>query len=100
MKFIVQINTGDVSEEELAARREKAMADPQIQNILTDPVMRQVRLHVRNWLTLQWVGHCRCLTYTWLLKAQLHSSLPCSATPVLYVISRPAQVVGAATSVK
>lgn len=31
-----------MSEEELAARREKAMADPNIQNILTDPVMRQV----------------------------------------------------------
>ena len=53
----MQITTGDVSEEELAARREKAMADPQIQNILTDPVMRQVRLHVLNWLTLQRVGH-------------------------------------------
>ena len=36
-----QINRGDVSEEELAQRREKAMADPNIQNILTDPVMRQ-----------------------------------------------------------
>ena len=38
----VQINRGDISEEDLAARREKAMADPNIQNILTDPVMRQV----------------------------------------------------------
>lgn len=53
----MQITTGDVSEEELAARREKAMADPQIQNILTDPVMRQVGLHVLNWRILQWVGH-------------------------------------------
>ena len=38
----MQINRGDISEEELAVRREKAMADPNIQNILTDPVMRQV----------------------------------------------------------
>ena len=53
----MQITTGDVSEEELAARREKAMADPQIQNILTDPVMRQVSLHVLNRLTLKWAGH-------------------------------------------
>ncbi len=64
----MQINTGDVSEEELAARREKAMADPQIQNILTDPVMRQVSFHVLEWLTLQWVGPCRCLTGTCLLR--------------------------------
>ncbi|KAK9903222.1 hypothetical protein WJX75_000014 [Coccomyxa subellipsoidea] len=37
-----KISRGDVSEEDLAARREKAMADPAIQAILTDPVMRQV----------------------------------------------------------
>ena len=40
----LQINRGDVSEDELAQRREKAMADPNIQNILTDPVMRQAGL--------------------------------------------------------
>jgi len=33
---------GDESEEDLALRRDKAMADPEIQSILTDPVMRQV----------------------------------------------------------
>ena len=38
----LQISRGDVSEEDLAARREKGMADPAIQAILTDPVMRQV----------------------------------------------------------
>jgi len=38
---LAQINRGEVSEEELAARRDKAMADPAIQTILTDPVMRQ-----------------------------------------------------------
>ena len=46
-----QINRGDISEDELAVRREKAMADPNIQNILTDPVMRQViyfSLYVRS----------------------------------------------------
>ncbi len=38
----VQINRGEASEEDMAVRREKAMADPAIQAILTDPVMRQV----------------------------------------------------------
>lgn len=37
-KFI----SGDASEEELAQRRARAMSDPEIQNIMTDPVMRQV----------------------------------------------------------
>lgn len=37
-----QINRGEVSEEELKARREKALTDPAIQNILKDPVMAQV----------------------------------------------------------
>ena len=57
------------------------MADPHIQNILTDPVMRQVRLHVRNWLTLQWVGHCRCFTSTWLLKGSATSKLALFGNP-------------------
>lgn len=38
----VQFMTGDASEEELAQRRTRAMNDPEIQNIMTDPVMRQV----------------------------------------------------------
>ena len=38
----VQFMTGDASEEELAQRRARAMNDPEIQNIMTDPVMRQV----------------------------------------------------------
>jgi hypothetical protein len=38
----VQISRGEVSEEELKMRREKALADPAIQNILKDPVMGQV----------------------------------------------------------
>jgi stress-induced-phosphoprotein 1 len=33
---------GEASEQELAERRAKAMEDPEIQNILTDPVMRNV----------------------------------------------------------
>lgn len=37
-----RIQRGDASEEELKERREKAMTDPEIQNILTDPVMSQV----------------------------------------------------------
>lgn len=39
---VIQFMTGDASEEELAQRRARAMADPEIQNIMTDPVMRQV----------------------------------------------------------
>ena len=33
---------GQASEEELEQRREKAMADPEVQNILVDPIMRNV----------------------------------------------------------
>ncbi|KAL0324431.1 UNVERIFIED_CONTAM: Hsp70-Hsp90 organizing protein 2 [Sesamum calycinum] len=42
---VEQINKasrGDLSPEELKERQAKAMQDPEIQNILTDPVMRQV----------------------------------------------------------
>ncbi len=38
----LQFISGDASEEELAQRRARAMSDPEIQNIMTDPVMRQV----------------------------------------------------------
>lgn len=44
-RTINQINKGtrgELSEDELKERRERAMADPEIQMILTDPVMRQV----------------------------------------------------------
>lgn len=34
--------SGDATEEELAQRRARAMNDPEVQNIMTDPVMRQV----------------------------------------------------------
>lgn len=33
---------GEASEEELKERQAKAMADPEVQNILMDPIMRQV----------------------------------------------------------
>ncbi|URE39442.1 Heat shock protein [Musa troglodytarum] len=39
---INKTNRGEISEEELKERQAKAMQDPEIQNILTDPVMRQV----------------------------------------------------------
>lgn len=39
---VMQFMSGDATEEELAQRRTRAMADPEIQNIMTDPVMRQV----------------------------------------------------------
>ena len=42
MCVAMQFISGDASEEELAQRRARAMADPEIQNIMTDPVMRQV----------------------------------------------------------
>lgn len=45
MRCIDSINRtarGEVSEAELKQRQERAMADPEIQGILTDPVMRQV----------------------------------------------------------
>jgi stress-induced-phosphoprotein 1 len=35
-------NRGELSEDEMKARQEKAMSDPEIQGILQDPVMRQV----------------------------------------------------------
>eukprot|EP00891_Asterochloris_glomerata_P001859 jgi/Astpho2/1859/Aster-00384 len=42
MEHINKLARGDASEEELEQRRAKAMQDPEVQNILTDPVMRQV----------------------------------------------------------
>ncbi|XP_051136892.1 hsp70-Hsp90 organizing protein 3-like [Andrographis paniculata] len=42
MEQINKANRGDLSPEELKERQAKAMQDPEIQNILTDPVMRQV----------------------------------------------------------
>lgn len=39
---INKANRGDLTPEELKERQAKAMQDPEIQNILTDPVMRQV----------------------------------------------------------
>ncbi|KAK1327134.1 Heat shock protein STI [Acorus calamus] len=39
---INKANRGDISPEELKERQEKAMHDPEIQNILSDPIMRQV----------------------------------------------------------
>lgn len=37
-----QISRGELSEDEMKQRRERSMADPEIQGILTDPVMTQV----------------------------------------------------------
>ncbi|KAJ0962077.1 hypothetical protein J5N97_029905 [Dioscorea zingiberensis] len=39
---INRTNRGDMSPEELKERQAKAMQDPEIQNILSDPIMRQV----------------------------------------------------------
>ncbi|CAI5516547.1 unnamed protein product [Closterium sp. Naga37s-1] len=39
---ISKANRGDIAPEELKERQAKAMQDPEIQSILTDPVMRQV----------------------------------------------------------
>lgn len=42
VRQINRTSRGDVTPEELKERQAKAMADPEIQNILQDPVMRQV----------------------------------------------------------
>lgn len=42
LEAIARFNSGDVSEEELQQRQERAMADPEIQTILRDPIMSQV----------------------------------------------------------
>ncbi|KAL5213615.1 hypothetical protein ABZP36_002767 [Zizania latifolia] len=39
---INKANRGELSQEKLQERQNKAMQDPEIQNILTDPIMRQV----------------------------------------------------------
>uniref|UniRef100_A0A0D6R9N2 STI1 domain-containing protein n=1 Tax=Araucaria cunninghamii TaxID=56994 RepID=A0A0D6R9N2_ARACU len=41
---INKTNRGDLSPEEMKERQAKAMQDPEIQNILTDPIMRQILL--------------------------------------------------------
>lgn len=40
--YLLQMNRGEMSEEELKQRQERGMADPEIQGILSDPIMRQV----------------------------------------------------------
>ncbi|CAG9463981.1 unnamed protein product [Pedinophyceae sp. YPF-701] len=42
IRQISMVNSGQLGEEELKRRQEKAMANPEIQNIMSDPVMRQV----------------------------------------------------------
>jgi stress-induced-phosphoprotein 1 len=39
---INKVSRGEVGEDELRLRQERAMADPEVQMILTDPIMRQV----------------------------------------------------------
>lgn len=39
---INKVSRGEVGEDELRQRQERAMADPEVQMILTDPIMRQV----------------------------------------------------------
>ncbi|KQK00531.1 hsp70-Hsp90 organizing protein [Brachypodium distachyon] len=39
---INKANRGEISQEDLQEKQSKAMQDPEIQNILTDPIMRQV----------------------------------------------------------
>lgn len=39
----MQMRTGQASEEDVKQRRARAMQDPEVQRILTDPVMQQVR---------------------------------------------------------
>uniref|UniRef100_A0A0D9VIV0 STI1 domain-containing protein n=1 Tax=Leersia perrieri TaxID=77586 RepID=A0A0D9VIV0_9ORYZ len=44
---INKANRGDLSQEEIQERQNKAMQDPEIQNILTDPIMRQVLIDLQ-----------------------------------------------------
>lgn len=39
---LLLFSAGEASEEEVKERQARAMADPEVQNILMDPVMRQV----------------------------------------------------------
>ena len=41
-RLALQMNRGEVDESELKERQARAMADPEVQSILSDPVMRQV----------------------------------------------------------
>lgn len=47
MEQINKANRGDLTPEELKERQAKAMQDPEVQNILSDPVMRQVKAVAR-----------------------------------------------------
>ena len=38
----MQFQRGEATEDELKERQARAMSDPEVQNILSDPVMRQV----------------------------------------------------------
>ena len=40
--MLMQMNRGEGSEEDIKARQARGMQDPEVQNILTDPIMRQV----------------------------------------------------------
>jgi stress-induced-phosphoprotein 1 len=40
--LLLPLLSGEASEEELKERQAKGMADPEVQNILMDPIMRQV----------------------------------------------------------
>lgn len=44
----MQMRTGQASEEDVKQRRERAMQDPEVQRILTDPVMRQAGSFIKS----------------------------------------------------
>ena len=46
------MRTGQASEEDVKQRRERAMQDPEVQRILTDPVMRQASYLSIEYVTL------------------------------------------------
>ena len=59
-----QMNRGEVDEAELEARRARGMADPEVQGILTDPVMRQVGRG--RFFGVGWVQSCVHTTCLWM----------------------------------
>jgi hypothetical protein len=54
----MQMNRGEMDEGELKERQARAMSDPEIQSILSDPVMRQVRARLGVRLCLACAAIC------------------------------------------
>lgn len=65
-----QMNRGEVSEAELKERQARAMADPEVQSILSDPIMRQVGPQ-------QWLGCCPMFALVLKRREPMWQTPPC-----------------------